>query len=117
MRSVPSTWTSSSEKFLALVSPARNARGVGSILCRVVSADQVVDHVGVSDARFDRLGVVQVVFLCCVRTSLFVDAVYVSSTYDKDDTAKITGDLQVTLRHLLPKRDDDGASLASYSHL
>jgi hypothetical protein len=32
-------------------------------LGRVLTADKVVDHVGVTDALFDRLGVAKIVFL------------------------------------------------------
>lgn len=34
-------------------------------------------------------------------------------TYKKDNTAKVTSDLEVTLGHLLAEGNDDSASLAS----
>ena len=36
-------------------------------------------------------------------------------SYDEDDTAEVTSELQVTLGHLLTVGNDDGAPLASYS--
>lgn len=85
----------------------------GGLLGRVVPANQVVDHIGVSNARFDRRGIVQVVFLCIV--SVFPGPVR-QWTYDEDDTAKITRDLQVALGHVLAEGNDNSASLASYNH-
>jgi hypothetical protein len=34
-------------------------------------------------------------------------------TYNEDDSTEIACDFEVTLRHLLAKRDDNGASLPS----
>lgn len=64
-----------------------------------------------ADASFNRGCVVQVVFLLRVRK--WHNSRYIVRTYNEDDSAKITSDLQVALGHLLAERNNDGASLAS----
>ena len=67
MRSVPSTWTSSREKFLCtcqlLLPFCELAVAIPYSLGGVVPANEVDNDIGVSDGGLDRLGVAQVVFL------------------------------------------------------
>lgn len=64
IRSAPSTWTSSKSKFLK-----ENQYHVAliftfsSLLGGVVSADEIVNYVGVSNALFQRLSISEIVFL------------------------------------------------------
>ena len=66
------------------------------VLGWVVTANQVVDNIGVADGLLKGLGVTEVVL-------------------HKDNTSKITGNLQVSLCHLLTVWDNDGASLSCES--
>ena len=66
------------------------------VLRWVVTANQVVDNIGVADGLLEGLGVAEVVL-------------------HEDDTSKITGNLQVSLCHLLTVWDNDGASLSCES--
>lgn len=66
------------------------------VLRWVVTANQVVDNIGVADGLLQGLGVAEVVF-------------------HEDDTSKVTGDLQVSLGHLLTVWDNDSASLSRKS--
>lgn len=63
------------------------------------------------NARFDRRCVSQIVLL---KYSLVFRSEEESIfTYDEDDTAEITSDLEVALGHLVTEGNDDRASLAS----
>lgn len=62
------------------------------VLGGIVTADEVVDDVGMPDTGLDGLGVVQIIF-------------------DEDDTAEIAGNLEMALGHLLAVGNDDLASL------
>lgn len=70
IRSAPSTWTSSNEKFLELSDhhPAHLVSS-GRILCRIIPANKVVDDVGMAHTLLDRLSVSQVVFLPALAES------------------------------------------------
>lgn len=62
------------------------------VLGGIVAADEVIYDVGVSDTGLDGLGITQIVF-------------------EEDDTAEITGNLEMALGHLLTIGNDDLASL------
>lgn len=115
IRSAPSTWTSSREKFLVhwLVHLAKagvlSSRGV-LLLRGVVPPDQVVDNIRMPNARFNRLGIVEVVFLNAFLAWCPVE-LRARRPYDKCNSAQITSDLEMALGHLLPVGNDDLASL------
>ncbi len=120
IRSAPSTWTSSREKFLIrwLVHLAKTGvlSSRGSILLRgVVPPDQVVDNIRMPNARLNRLGIVEVVFL---NASLARGPVELRAKrpYNKYNSAQITCDLEMALGHLLPVGNDDLASLSCCSN-
>ena len=75
-------------------------------LCRILATDKVVHHVRVTDTLLDRLGVAEIVFLVQLASPRNRRV-----TYNKYDSAEITGRLQMPLRHLLPVRHNDRASL------
>lgn len=119
MRSAPSTWTSSREKFLYRRSSASPPPLFHDqrlhILRWVVAADQVVDDVGVADRLLDGGSVPQVVFLFPSQHTF--SALYKSRggrAYDEDDPAEVTGQLEMALGHLLTVGNHDRASLPRY---
>jgi len=84
-----------------------------NILGRVIAADQVENGIRVSNASLDRWGVSKVVLLEYEVTGRLLTISGAIEAYDEDNTAKISGDLKMTLGHLLTEGNNDGASLAS----
>jgi hypothetical protein len=84
-----------------------------NILSRVIAADQVENSIRVSNASLDRWGVSKVVLLEYGVTGRLLTISGVIEAYDEDNAAKISGDLEMTLGHLLTEGNNDGASLAS----
>jgi hypothetical protein len=85
------------------------------VLGRVIAADQIENSIRVSNASLDRWGVSKVVLLEYEVTERLLTISGVIEAYDEDNTAKISGDLEMTLGHLLTEGNNDGASLASQS--
>lgn len=81
------------------------------VLGGVVSANQIVDNVRVTDRLLDGCSVAQIVFLGLLL-GCWMDRDSRVGAYHEDNTTEITGDLEVTLGHLLSEGHDDCASCA-----
>lgn len=78
------------------------------LLRRVVAANQVVNDIGMPDAGLDRSCISEIIFLGLNEHRSKPSG---RKTYDKDNPAQITSNLQVTFGHFFTERYDDSTSL------
>lgn len=81
------------------------------LLRGVITANKVVDDIGVSDARFDRGGVAQVILLFPLSMRSPRHLCHWRQAHNEDNTTKIASDLQVTLAHFLAERNNNSTPL------
>jgi hypothetical protein len=84
------------------------------VLGGVVATDQVVDNVRVTDRLVDGSRVAEIHFLLCLSARVGAKGQVWNWAYKEDNTAQVTGDLEMALGHLLAEGDDDGASGTGY---
>lgn len=78
----------------------------------IIPSDQVVHNVGVTDALLDGCGIAEVVFLA--RSACMLLKSSASNSYNENNPAQVSSNLEVALRHFLAERNHDRDSRAGY---